>query len=256
MINKQLIMYNFNKAANQYLHYADIQKNPALKIHSLIENQLSDSLFVLDLGSGPGTFSHLKKPIVNTNIILYDLSLSMLKYAANNHHCGNLINGDAELLPFKDSCFNLIISNLMFQWINNKRQALNEISRIMLPGGTFVCSSLITPSLWQLKNAWATIDNKNHALNFLNRDEYKILYQEAGFEIIQLQQWSNTLFFASYYELLYHFKNTGTNIPKNDSRGLGGINLLKEISKSYEKFRTNEGLPLTYEYILIYGKKL
>ena len=54
MINKQLMMNNFNKAADDYLCYAQIQKDPALKIYSLIENKLNSDLNILDLGSGTG----------------------------------------------------------------------------------------------------------------------------------------------------------------------------------------------------------
>ncbi|HMT03160.1 MAG TPA: methyltransferase domain-containing protein [Burkholderiales bacterium] len=255
MINKQLMMNNFNKAADDYLCYAQIQKDPALKIYSLIENKLNSDLNILDLGSGPGTFSHFSNFLANSNFILYDISLSMLKstFNKNKFFC---INGDAELLPFKNNSFNLVISNLMMQWLNNKKKVFKEINKVIHLGSEFIFTSLISPSLWQLKNSWAEIDNNSHVINFITGNEYAQLCQDAGFKIIQQQEWSSTLFFKNCYELFYHFKRTGTNIPRTNKSGLGGVNILNKLIKSYEKFRTTEGLPLTYSYVLIYGKKL
>ncbi len=255
MINKQLMVNNFNKAADDYLCYAQIQKSLALKIYSLIENKLNDGLNILDLGSGPGTFNHFPNFVNNSNFILYDISLSMLKYAFNKNS-SFCINGDAELLPFKNDSFNLVISNLMMQWLNNKKNAFNEINKVIQLGSEFIFTSLIAPSLWQLKNSWAEIDNRSHVIDFITGNEYTELCQDAGFKIIQQQEWSNTLFFKNCYELFYHFKRTGTNMPNINKSGLSGVNILNKLIKSYEKFRTTKGIPITYSYVLIYGKKL
>ena len=246
---EKLITYNFDQAAKNYLNYAHIQQQVADKIIQYLPTPLPE--FTLDLGSGPGTLPHTK--YTNSQIILYDLSYKMLKANSANH--GLKINGNATYLPFRNNSIPLIISNLMLQWPKDKLSVFKEIYRTLTVGGTIIFISLINPSLWQLKKAWRNLDNKSHTLEFLPTNYYVTLCDAVGLNIITLDTWEHIEYFDSCNELLHHFKHTGTSMPKAQSSGLGGKQIMARLEAEYSKFKTENGLPLNYNYILIVAKK-
>lgn len=245
-----LISYNFSQASKQYLKNAKIQKISALQIIENLPKHYKSGL-ILDLGSGPGTLEHTQTNCLN-NVISFDLSLSMLKQNQNNLK----VCADAQNIPFKNDSFENIISNLMLQWPENKQQTIAEINRILKPSGIIICVTLIKNSLYELQQAWKSIDDQAHTLNFLTSQNYLELFKHSNFEILEHYNFKNTYYFNNLYELLHHFKKTGTNLAKSNSNtGLGGKVKLKKLAKSYEKYRTNDGLPISYIYCLIIAQK-
>jgi len=244
-LDQRLIIHHFDQAAINYLRYAHIQKNPAQKIITLLPNYHNNGL-ILDLGSGPGTFTHSETAKYAT--IAYDISLNMLKAGKNNLS----INGDAHSLPFADKSISTVISNLMLQWPKHKAHILAEIKRVLLPNGTLIFTTLIQPSLWQLQQAWHELDSVPHTLEFLSLSQYYQLCQQSGFKVISCQSWENIRYFTNLSELLRHFKLTGTSLPKsNRGQGLGGRNILSQLEHIYAKYKTEQGLPLSYNYLMI-----
>ena len=244
---EKLITYNFDHAAKNYLTYAHAQKQVAHKITQHLPKTLPE--FTLDLGSGPGTLLHTDHK--DSSVILYDLSYKMLK--ASN--CNTAINGNATHLPFMDSSITLIISNLMLQWPEDKLSVFREIHRTLSVNGTVVFTTLIDPSLWQLKKVWGNIDNKPHTLDFFSANWYVQLCTDVGLNITAMDTWEHIEYFDSCNELLHHFKHTGTSMPKAQDSGLGGRHMIANLEQEYMRFKTKNGLPLNYNYILIVAKK-
>lgn len=46
-----------------------------------------------------------------------------------------IVQGDAEHLPWPDDTFDVVIANSVFHWFTNKLQALLEMKRVLRPGG-------------------------------------------------------------------------------------------------------------------------
>ena len=251
--NQQLIQNNFNASAPDYLSNAHIQREVATKIMNELAKLPSADKKILDLGSGPGTFSHqsAKAP---SNMVLVDLSINMLR---NNPANTPAINGDATNLPIASESIELVISNLMLQWIANKSQVFAEIHRCLCATGNLVLTTLIQPSLHELRSAWQQVDNLNHTLNFADSSDYQqILTANNDWQQLEFYPWSQTIYFSDIYSLLRHFKNTGTSMPRADViAGLGGKQKLAQLTAAYEKLRTAQGLPLTYCYLLITAQK-
>jgi len=51
----------------------------------------------------------------------------------------------AEALPFRNAAFDLVVSNSVFEHLEDRRRALNEIVRVLRPGGFMACD---VPSRW------------------------------------------------------------------------------------------------------------
>lgn len=242
------IQANFNRAAANYLDHAQMQAFSAQKLcYEVEKGHPSPNELILDLGSGPGTFCHYQT-LCQLSPLMFDLSYNMLKGA------DNAINGNAENLPFSDNVFDLIISNLMLQWPENKPQVISEIFRVLKPGGRMIFTTLTADSLNELSNSWQKIDTVAHTLNFLPSEEYLKHCQHAGLKINNHQSWQQQYLFPDILSLARHFKQTGTNLPQSKITGLGGRQKWQQLNQIYPKTAEGE-LPLTYNYLLISAYK-
>lgn len=205
-----IVNTNFSRRASTYLDNAFIQRSAALTILNKIDDFYHNGL-ILDLGSGPGTFSYQDQTNFYKDLILFDLSTMMLKEATS----GAKVNGNAESLPFADMTFDLVISSLMLQWPRNKPKVVQEIYRVTKPGAYSIITVLIKPSLYELQQAWSLVDNKTHTLDFLECSFYRQLFTNSGFKEVSWLTWHETCYFADLQQLLNHFKLTGTNLPQS-----------------------------------------
>lgn len=253
-MQQKLIQYNFNASAKTYMNSSQVQKISALKIINQLPEYLESGL-ILDLGSGPGTMQHCPENL--SQVILYDLSHKMLKIGTANARGNSVfaINGDAGFLPFATGSIQTVISNLMLQWSEDKLQILKEIKRILTPKGTFMFTTLIPPSLWQLKAAWSKLDSVAHTLDFLSHESYANLLEQSGLKIIYCESWESIVNFTDIYSLMGHFKLTGTTLPKsNMGNGLSGSGLFRRLEAVYSKNQFDKTLPLSYQYLFMIVK--
>jgi malonyl-CoA O-methyltransferase len=249
---QQRLKANFNKAASSYLDHAIIQQKPALLLIDKF-SKYHTSGRVLDLGSGPGTFSHDKCQLPD-NLVNVDLSLNMLKQSTCNHN--DLVCADVANLPFANSAYSIVISSLMLQWLDDKNKAFSELSRIIKSDGHLLFTTLINPSLWQLDLAYKQIDDYQHIRHFCHEDEYLQLCRNNGFEVLESIIWSDDYEFTSMLELFRHFRLTGTTLPqKSQQRGIGGKERLRNLGSAYPDITAGGKFRLSYYYLLIVARK-
>ncbi len=97
---------------------------------------------VLDVGCGTGltTFAVVKKCGGRGTFCGIDISPRMVEQAQVSAKAQGLSNcefvaGDAETLDYPDNYFDVVFSNAVFHWFLNKLSALNEMYRVLKPGG-------------------------------------------------------------------------------------------------------------------------
>ncbi len=105
---------------------------------------------VLDVGTGTAHFA-LDLAARGGVVVGVDLSLPMLAVARGKAPSANLVRGDAAALPFTDSQFDLVFSVTMLEFVADPEQALDEMWRLVRPGGRLVIGVLNALSPW----AWA-----------------------------------------------------------------------------------------------------
>lgn len=242
----KLVQQNFDRAAADYLKLAKLQNTTAQKLVAQMSNYLnSPEQIILDLGSGAGTFNHQVSTPPNP-IVSLDISRAMLK----QNHLIPAINADAACIPLKDNSVDLVISNLMLQWPENKHQVFSEINRILKPDGILIFVTLIKPSLHQLIDSFANIDNQKHTLDFLSSTEYKKFLVNTGFMINNQQQWDETFYFNDILSLFRHFGKSGTSLPSAQRNGLGGKSTINKLEQIYPRNK-NGLLALSYHYLMV-----
>lgn len=98
---------------------------------------------VLDLACGAGTSSFRIHKIFKSEVTGIDISETLIAKANNalqKTESKNKINfrvADAYELPFPDNSFDSVIAQAFFILLDDKEKALNEIFRVLKPGGYF-----------------------------------------------------------------------------------------------------------------------
>ena len=95
---------------------------------------------ILDVGSGPGNQIFELSSIVGPNGRVQGLDPAESAIAIASRRCVGLSNvhfelGDAAQLPFEDETFDAVMSSQVFEYLDNVDGALQEINRVLRPGG-------------------------------------------------------------------------------------------------------------------------
>jgi len=101
----------------------------------------------LDLG-GRGFIAPGLRARGITDVVTMDVASAMASRAG-----GAAVAGDAEFLPFAKSSFDLVIACLSLHWTNDLPGALIQIRQILKPGGFFVASMPVLPTLGEFRAA-------------------------------------------------------------------------------------------------------
>jgi ubiquinone/menaquinone biosynthesis C-methylase UbiE len=134
----------------------------------------------LDLGCGTGNYTlELKRR--GFDVIGLDASEGMLKVArAKGLHC---IEGDAYSLPFADGSFDLVLSVTMFEFIREPERVLEEVHRVLRPGGEVVIGTMNGRSSWflfkRLKSLF--VETAYRYARFYTPRELEGLLKDSGF---------------------------------------------------------------------------
>jgi len=124
--------------------------------------RLPDGARALDLGCGQGRHVHALYYGAKIHVTGVDLGFDDLvktregfehapDLEAPNKRSFGLSVGNALQLPFADSTFDLIVCSEVLEHIPDYRQALNEINRILKPGGQLAVS---VPRFWPEWICW------------------------------------------------------------------------------------------------------
>lgn len=246
-IEKQFVAKSFGNAANEYDEYARIQYRIAQSLIELCPKQ--EKTNVLDLGCGTGYCLPLLANLYPTaNITGADISQGMLDYAASHHAEFNFEIADAENLPFKQKQFDLIFSNFAVQWCDEFSTVLSEAYRCLAPGGHLVLSTLAEGTLTELKQAWSSADQYQHVNDFELAETLMACVADSGF-VVQLTQCQiEQYFYSNVRALTDSLKRVGAhNITPGRAKALTSPGTIKKFTKAMESFRTQQGLPASYQ---------
>ncbi len=109
---------------------------------------LCDDYLVLEIACGKGATSSFLSQEYGCRVVGIDLSAQLVSLARKRVEVENLSNkvdfllGDGEELPFKDSTFDVVMSECSFSLLPNKDAASIEIERVTKPGGRLVISDV------------------------------------------------------------------------------------------------------------------
>lgn len=116
---------------------------------------------ILDVATGTGDLAiAMAKKNPNAEIVGFDLSHGMLEQGRkkvkdkNLEHQIQMIQGDAEKMPFEDNSFDAISVAFGIRNFENLENGLREIHRVLKPGGSFVILEFSQPERFPMKQLY------------------------------------------------------------------------------------------------------
>jgi len=262
--SKQMIAAAFDQAAPHYDEAALLQQEVGSRFIEQLPLFKIEPKRILDLGCGTGQISHaLASHYPKASITALDIARGMVEITrerikATGFHLWSrpkhfFLVGDAESLPFADNSFDLITSNLTFQWCADLPLLFTEIQRVLAPGGLLLFTTLGPDTLKELRASWQAVDKTVHVNSFADMHDVgdAMLEGQLGDPVVDMEQ--ITITYKKAITLMRDLKAIGAhNMNPERSRGLTSPRKLSAVSTAYEQFRMADGmLPATYE--VIYG---
>tara|TARA_B000000437_G_scaffold68871_1_gene50161 strand:+ start:238 stop:861 length:624 start_codon:yes stop_codon:yes gene_type:complete len=164
-------IYNFYDLINTVLTFGFDKSWREKAVRNLIGKS------VLDLGSGTGA---AYEQLLNFETTAIDPDKKMLELNAFD----NKVLGSAENLPFEDNSFDNVFCSFVWRNVSDTNNALNEVYRVLRPGGKFVLLDMTRP-----KNSFLRMLHKIGTFKVLhliglitfNLKEYRFLYKSLDF---------------------------------------------------------------------------
>lgn len=128
---------------------------PYCAYESLVISNLSSNFSVLELGAGTGSFTGLLLR-TGANVCATDISPRSLEVLAVRYQgIGRLVTqvADMECLPFPDAQFEMVTSAGSLSYGDNIT-VMNEIFRVLKPGGIFICVDSLNHNPIYRVNRW------------------------------------------------------------------------------------------------------
>jgi len=138
---------------------------------------------VLDVACGPGNFTRAFARADSGLVVGLDASAAMLARAVHETRADNVayVRGDASAMPFSDASFDAVCCFAALYLIEEPMKALDEIVRVLAPGGRVALLSSVNRGLLpaSLTNAVA---RPLSGIRIFGRDEITDALRERGLE--------------------------------------------------------------------------
>ena len=124
---------------------------------------------ILELGCGSGTFwtVNLDKLPPDINVTITDISEGMIRDAKRNITNSGLSQynfsyntTDCCNIPYPDNSFDIVIANHVLFYCNPVTKAVNEIHRVLKPGGRLICSTYSSRHMQEINQLVSDFDSR------------------------------------------------------------------------------------------------
>ncbi|MBA1287549.1 malonyl-ACP O-methyltransferase BioC [Pseudomonas japonica] len=250
--DKRQVAASFSRAAHTYDSVAGLQRDVGENLLALLSGASAPARW-LDLGSGTGYFSRkLAQRWPDADGLAVDIAEGMLTHARTQGGARWYSAGDAESLPLRDGCVDLVFTSLAVQWCEDFTKVLAEAHRVLRPGGRFAFASLCTGTLGELRASWEAADGQVHVNRFRPFEAYQQLCDHSGLRVETLVCNAHVLHYPDVRGLTHELKALGAhNLNPGRPGGLTGRARIAAMVAAYESFRQTAGLPATYQ--VVYG---
>jgi malonyl-CoA O-methyltransferase len=192
----------------------------------------------------------LKQRFTNAKIVVVDPAFNRLREEKATQE---KVQHAFQSFPFREGLFDCIFSNGCFHHVIDPAQWMQDILRLLKPGGLFLFSCYGPATLSELQTAFSRIDTYPHAADFFDMHDLGDLMKKTGYENPALDQEVLTLTYQHLADVFQDLKESGeTNQHPKRRLSLMTPRQLKALEHAYEVFRNPEGrLEVSVE--LIYG---
>ncbi|MEE3321133.1 MAG: malonyl-ACP O-methyltransferase BioC [Pseudomonadota bacterium] len=254
--DKHAVSDHFSRAARSYDEHAILQLAVGRSLVQRLPQQLPVDA-ALDLGCATAPFARAQQqalPTVGWQAV--DLSRAMLAEAQTRGRFNERYQplcADAEALPLADASQGLVFSCFALQWCD-PQIVLAEIYRVLAPAGRVLLALPLAGSLRELQQSWQVINQRPHVNALPGLADWQSAALQCGFVDADLQQQVMVEYYDSVKSIARRLKATGADHVSGAS-GLTGKNAWLAMVEEYEKKRTDQGLPLTWNVLFLEAEK-
>ena len=139
-----------------------------------------------EIGCGGGVLLGMALKKVKSAAAI-DHSQDMVKLSIKNNReyvdsgRAEIVQGDAGKLPWADSSFNVGASANMFFFVEHPEDVLNEICRVLKPGGRFAMVTMGSSLIGKILFGWL------YSLRTYSNKKMKSMLLTAGFSIVEVE---------------------------------------------------------------------
>jgi SAM-dependent methyltransferase len=177
-------------------------------------------------------------------------------------HAARFVVADEEALPFRDATFDLVVSALSLQFINDLPGALVQIRRALRPDGLFLAVLLGGETLTELRQSFAAAESEveggisPRVAPFADLRDLGALLQRAGFALPVTDSDRITVRYDSAFGLMRDLRRMGATNALADRRRtpLRRATLLRMAEIYAQRFADADGrMRATFEFLWLSG---
>ncbi len=251
------IRQSFSDAALQYDVLTSMHQEIGRELVQKVLNE--QAKYILDIGMGTGRMTRaLSFYFPESKVVGMDFADQMIEVAKAKCEKHYIVQADAQALPFGKKTFDLIVSNLALQWMNNLEHALSLCYEKLNQEG-LLCITLFGRETFHelfesMDAAHREMNTKGEIRRLVSFDEVNNLIQHTRFKNIEMDYERIKTHFPDVKSLLEWIKKTGANgLSRNF---YFGKEFLEKVTAYYEeKYTDRLGIVATLEVIWIKARK-
>lgn len=176
----------------------------------------------------------------------------LLRSRTSSQHAAFLSCADFAQLPLPRASMDFLWSNLALHWHPQPHKVMMEWARVLRTNGLLMFSCFGPDTFIELRDAFATMDQPNRVLPFVDLHDYGDMLVSAGMATPVMDMEKLTITYASAERLLLDVRAFGGNPLIERPRGLDTPRRWQQLRRALEDRRDPDGkLRLTIE--VIYG---
>ncbi len=243
------VAHAFSRAAPRY----DVLATAQRQIGEMLWDSLPPHAFnVLDMGCGTGFWTQrLAERYPQARLTGLDIAPGMLDQARQRY--GESIHwqpGDAAALPFGKHAFDLVLSNLAVQWCRDIGAVMEELCRVLTPGGQAHITTLLPGTLEEIAFAW---QRPEALLQTPDRASVERAIGESGLTIAHQAATVERFYYPDLQAVMASIKGVGAQIAR--PQATLSRNDVAAAQARFEQLRQPEGLPVSYHCLTLHLAK-
>ncbi len=253
----------FSDSAVQYEVLSGLQKEIGRELVKRIQDK-EDCDCILDVGMGTGYLTdRLGFLFPGTKVVGMDFAGGMIQRARQKYGTFHIVQADAAALPFKPDTFDIVISNLVYQWVGDLKNVFKRNYASLKDNGIF-CSTLfgrrtLEELFLSLENSLPR-DGERKEQNVFpvkrlpRRSEVVAALKEAGFKKFETESEIIKTHFEDMLALVRWIRDIGANAIEKDIY-IGKSRLLKANEYYKRHFKDRWGVCASFEVIWVKAEK-
>jgi malonyl-CoA O-methyltransferase len=243
----------FSDAAMNYEMLSSLHKEIGRELVRKVMHQ--DAARVLDVGTGTGYLANKAKFYFPESLVVgVDLADGMVLEANKLKEGIQIVQADACALPFKKGAFDLVISNLAYQWVADLPHAFGVAHQALSDRGRMCATLFGRRTLEELFECVNAVSPGKPVNRLPDMDKVRSALELAGFKNIAIDYELIKVQFADVFDLLKWTKSIGANILNEDI--FLGPKTLGKLDEHYKKsYPYADGVCASFEVIWMLADK-